>query len=284
MKISKIDQNLKPSLNIIGCGHVGSVLGRLFAQQNVFLVQDVLTSSRASASDAVAFIGSGRACADIAELRIADVTLLGMPDDRITAACTALAAAGLLNEDSIVFHCSGALSSAALSAAVACGAAVASVHPVRSFADAETVARQFAGTFCGVEGDARALQLLQPALLAIGAQLVALDADAKTLYHAASVFACNYLTTIVDTALRAYTAAGIAPDLARQMAQPLITETLANIFKLGPEQALTGPIARGDLATVAQQQAAVAAWDSTAGSLYKALADATRQLAQRRSP
>ncbi|NMM36320.1 MAG: DUF2520 domain-containing protein [Glaciimonas sp.] len=274
---------MKPSLNIIGCGHVGSVMGRLFAQQNVFLVQDVLTRSSASASDAVAFIGAGRACADIAELRSADVTLLGVPDDQISAACTALAATGLLNENSTVFHCSGALSSAALSAAIACGAAVASVHPVRSFADAETVAQQFAGTFCGVEGDPRALQLLQPALLAIRVQLVALDADAKTLYHAASVFACNYLTTLIDTALRAYIAAGITPDLARQMAQPLISETLANIFKLGPEQALTGPIARGDLVTVAQQQAAVTAWDSTAGSLYKALADATKQLSQRRS-
>lgn len=280
--MSEINQNLKPRLNIIGCGRVGRVLGRLFAQQNTFVIQDVWTRSNASACDAVAFIGAGRACTDMAALRIADVTLLGVPDDQITASCAALAASGLLNENSIVFHCSGALSSEALSAARAHGAAVASAHPVRSFADAETVAQNFPGTFCGVEGDARALQLLQPALLAIGAQPVSLNADAKTLYHAASVFACNYLTTIVDTALRAYSAAGIAPDLARHMAQPLITETLVNIFKLGPEQALTGPIVRGDLATVAKQQAAVAAWDSTAGTLYEALTDATKQLAQRR--
>ncbi|MEO8169693.1 MAG: Rossmann-like and DUF2520 domain-containing protein [Oxalobacteraceae bacterium] len=277
-----MNNHQKPSLNIVGCGRVGRVLGRLFAQQDVFLVQDVLTRSSASAEDAVAFVGCGRACVDLAQLRVADVTLLGVPDDRISATCAALAAQGLLNADSIVFHCSGALSSDALSAASACGAAAASLHPVRSFADAEAVAQQFAGTFCGIEGDARALQLLQPALLAIGARPVPLDAGAKTLYHAASVFACNYLTTIIDTALRAYSAAGIAPELASQMAQPLITETLANIFRLGPEQALTGPIARGDLATVAKQQAAVAAWDSAAGTLYAALADATKQLAQRR--
>lgn len=279
-----MDESLKPSLNIVGCGHVGRVLGRLFARHNVFLLQDLLTRSMASAGDAVAFVGAGRACADLAKLRIADVTLLGVPDDQIAAACAALAARGLLGADSIVFHCSGALSSAALSAAVACGAAVASLHPVRSFADAEAVAQQFAGTFCGVEGDARALQLLQPALLAIGARPVALDAGAKTLYHAASVFACNYLTTIIDTALRAYSAAGIEPELARQIAQPLVAETLANIFRLGPEQALTGPIARGDLATVAKQQAAVAAWDGAAGTLYEALAEATQQLAHRRRP
>ncbi|WP_035625292.1 Rossmann-like and DUF2520 domain-containing protein [Herminiimonas sp. CN] len=274
--------NLKPTLNIVGCGRVGRVLGRLLGRNNLFRVQDVLTRSQAGAADAAAFVGAGAACSEMAALRIADVTLLGVPDDRIAAACAALAARGLLSQNSIVFHCSGALSSQALSAAIACGAAVASVHPVRSFADPEMVAQQFAGTFCGIEGDARALQMLQPALLAIGAQPVALDADAKTLYHAASVFACNYLTTVVDTALRAYSAAGIEPELARRMAQPLIAETLANIFRLGPEQALTGPIARGDLATVARQQAAVAAWDGAAGTLYEALADATRQLAQRR--
>lgn len=277
-----MDQNLKPSLNIVGCGRVGRVLGRLFAQHNVFRVQDVLTRSIASAGDATAFVGAGRACAGLAQLRSADVTLLGVPDDRIAAACAALAARGLLGADSIVFHCSGALASSELSAASACGAAVASLHPVRSFADPEAVAQQFAGTFCGVEGDARALRLLQPALLAIGARPVVLDAGAKTLYHAASVFASNYLTTIIDTALRAYRAAGIEPELARQMAQPLVAESLANIFRLGPEQALTGPIARGDLATVAKQQAAVAAWDGAAGTLYEALADATKRLAQRR--
>jgi len=277
-----MDQNLKPSLNIVGCGRVGRVLGRLFARHDVFRVQDVLTRSIASAGDAVAFVGAGRACADMAGLRVADVTLLGVPDDRIAAACAALAACGLLADDSIVFHCSGALASSELSAASACGAAVASLHPVRSFADPEAVAQQFAGTFCGVEGDARALRLLQPALLAIGARPVALDAGAKTLYHAASVFASNYLTTIIDTALRAYRAAGIEPELARQMAQPLVAESLANIFRLGPEQALTGPIARGDLATVTKQQAAVAAWDGAAGALYEALADATKRLAQRR--
>lgn len=275
-------KNPRPSLNIVGCGRVGRVLGRLFSHQNVFRIQDVLTRSQSTACAAVAFVGAGAPCIDVARLRPADVTLVGVPDDQIAAACAALAAQGLLRADSIVFHCSGALSSAALSAATACDAAVASVHPIRSFADPETVAQQFSGTFCGIEGDARALQLLQPALLAIDARPVVIDADAKTLYHAASVFACNYLTTIMDTALRAYSAAGIAPELASQIAQPLVAETLANIFRLGPEQALTGPIARGDLDTVARQQAAVTAWDDAAGTLYGALADATQRLVQRR--
>jgi predicted short-subunit dehydrogenase-like oxidoreductase (DUF2520 family) len=113
--------------------------------------------------------------------------------------------------------------------------------------------------------------------------VVAIDARAKTVYHAASVFASNYLTTVLDAALRAYQAAGIPEDVARELARPLATETLANVFRLGPETALSGPIARGDAATVARQQAAVEAWDPATGALYEALAAASWDLARRRN-
>ncbi|MDL2356547.1 MAG: DUF2520 domain-containing protein [Pseudomonadota bacterium] len=266
------------TLNIIGAGQLGRVLGRLFAASGAFAVQDVLTRSMASAVDAVDFIGAGRAVGAQADMRRADAVMLAVGDDQIGPVCAALAAAGAL-DGVLVFHCSGAQSSAALLAAARQGALTASVHPVRSFADPHAVAGEFAGTWCGVEGDARALALLAPALAAIGARAVAIDAAAKTVYHAASVFASNYLVTLLDTALRAYQAAGIPEAVARELARPLATETLANVFRLGPRAALSGPIARGDLATVARQQAALDGWDAQAGRLYRALAEATTALA-----
>ena len=267
------------TLNIIGAGHLGRVLGRLFAASGAFEVQDVLTRSSGSATNAVGFIGAGHAVGELAGLRRADAVMLAVSDDQIEPACAALAAAGAL-DGVLVFHCSGAKSSAALLAAAQAGALTASVHPVRSFADPESVARDFAGTWCGLEGDARALALLEPALAAIGARPVAIDAAAKTVYHAASVFASNYLVTVLDAALRAYQAAGIPEQVARELARPLATETLDNVFRLGPRAALSGPIARGDFATVARQQAALDGWDAPSGQLYRALADATTQLAQ----
>jgi predicted short-subunit dehydrogenase-like oxidoreductase (DUF2520 family) len=181
-----------------------------------------------------------------------------------------------------VFHCSGAKASSELEALRRAGALVASVHPVRSFADPAAVAAAFDGTFCGVEGDAAALALLLPAFEAIGARPVRIDPAAKTVYHAAAVFASNYLVTVIDAALRAYQAAGIPADVARELARPLATETLSNVLRLGPEAALTGPIARGDAATVARQHGAVAAWDGPTGALYDALATATWDLARRK--
>jgi predicted short-subunit dehydrogenase-like oxidoreductase (DUF2520 family) len=153
---------------------------------------------------------------------------------------------------------------------------------VRSFADPASVAADFAGTWCGVEGDADALALLSPAFEAIGARLVAIDAAAKTVYHAASVFASNYLVTVLDAALRAYAAAGVPPEVARELARPLASETLANVFRLGAPAALSGPVARGDMATVARQQAALQGWDKSTASLYAALVEATTALAERK--
>jgi predicted short-subunit dehydrogenase-like oxidoreductase (DUF2520 family) len=270
-----------PTLNIVGAGHVGRVLGRLLDASGAVQVQDVLTRSHASAQAAVDFMQAGRALADASALRRAEVWMLAVGDDQIAPACAQLAASGLLH-GAVVFHCSGARSSAALQAAADAGAHVASVHPVRSFADPAAVAQDFAGTFCGVEGDAAALAQLAPLLARIGARTVAIDAAAKTVYHAAAVFASNYLVTVLDAALRAYQAAGIPFDVARELVRPLATETLANTLRLGPERALSGPIARGDMHTVARQQHAIDGWDAPTGVLYAALADATALLAQRK--
>jgi predicted short-subunit dehydrogenase-like oxidoreductase (DUF2520 family) len=269
------------TMNIVGAGHVGRTLGRLFTAHGVFAVQDVLTRSQASALDAVAFIGAGRALAQVSELRPARVWMLAVGDDQIAPTCAALAARGLL-QGATVFHCSGARASGELQAARSAGAQVASIHPVRSFADPASVAADFEGTWCGVEGDADALALLSPAFEAIGARLVAIDAAAKTVYHAASVFASNYLVTVLDAALRAYAAAGVPPEVARELARPLASETLANVFRLGAPAALSGPVARGDMATVARQQAALQGWDKSTARLYAALVEATTALAERK--
>ncbi|CDG85812.1 Rossmann-like and DUF2520 domain-containing protein [Janthinobacterium agaricidamnosum] len=269
------------TLNIVGAGHVGKALGRVFAVSGVFQVQDVLTRSLSSAQAAVDFIGAGVAVSAYHHLRAADITMLAVGDDQIVAACAALADAMPL-AGNIVFHCSGALASSQLLPAKQAGALLASVHPIRSFADPALVADSFSATFCGIEGDAKALEVLQPALLAAGARPVAIDASAKTVYHAAAVFASNYLVTVLDTALRAYQAAGIPEAVARELAQPLVTEAVANVFRLGPAQALSGPIARGDFATVGQQQRAVDAWDAASGQLYRALVAPTADLARRK--
>lgn len=269
-------------LSIIGAGKVGQTLGKLWAEQAIFRLQDVLARSATSAQSAAEFIGDGCAIHDYASLQPADIYLIATPDDQIEASCTALAQTGVLVSDSIVFHCSGALPSSILQAAIEQGAAVASIHPIRSFASPKQLVQEFAGTWCGMEGDRRALDVLASAFEAIGAKPVVIGTEAKIHYHAGAVFACNYLVTLLDVAVQSYGRAGIAPDIALQMMAPLVRETVENVFRLGPEAALTGPVARGDMATAEKQRQAVGEVSLPQGQLYAQFMQLTRELAARR--
>ncbi len=275
---------MSKSLSIIGAGSVGKTLGRLWRAQQVFAIWDVLNRSASSAQAAVAFIGGGRAVASYADLLPADIYMIAVPDDQIAACCEQLVQSGRIAFGSVVFHCSGALPSSALQAASQAGAVVAALHPVRSFANPEQVASSFDGTWCGVEGDQRALDLLVPAFAAIGAQTVTIDPSCKIVYHAAAVFACNFLPALMDAAREAYVKSGVPADVALKLMEPLVRETVDNIFRLGPEMALTGPVARGDMTAVTRQQQAVAGWNPQLGDLYKQLTELTVELAARRPP
>lgn len=271
---------MRPTLNIVGCGKVGRVLARLWHAAGIVQLQDIVNRTPASTADAIAFIGGGTA-ATLSTLRPADLMLVGSGDDQIPSLAAALAATEVSLAGTITFHCSGALPASVLAPLQQRGAAIASVHPVRSFALPEKVVAQFDGTWCGVEGDASAIAALEPLFAAIGARFVTIDSERKTLYHAGAVFASNYLVTLLDTAVQAYGKAGIAPDVALQMMSALVRETADNVLQDGTEKALTGPIARGDAGTVIRQYRAVRESNALHGDLYRRLGRLTHGLAKR---
>lgn len=269
------------TLNIIGAGKLGRTLAHLWARRAVFAVQDVLCARAASALAAVEFIGGSRAAAALGDMRYADVWLLTPPDSRIIECCAALAASGILRAGDIVLQCSGSQPACELAAAEHIGAHVASVHPVTSVAEPARAAQTFAGTWCGAEGNAAALAVLRPAFEAIGARMFDIDPGAKMVYHAASVIACNYLVALVETSARCFEKAGLERHTALQVMEPLVRETVANVFRLGTVPALTGPIARGDPAVIARQVEALAAWDPRIAAIYKQLGVIVLELARK---
>src|SRR5690606_13610867 len=124
-----------PQLAVIGAGRVGKALCRVWRQQSVFTIGDVLNRRAGSARAATSFIGAGRPIDDWAQLRRADVLMLSVPDDAITACVDKLKNSKAVGPGTIVFHCSGSKPSSLLAPLEASGARVASVHPVKSFAD-----------------------------------------------------------------------------------------------------------------------------------------------------
>jgi len=250
---------------------VGRACGRLWARTRVFQIQDVLTRSRESAGEGVKFIGAGHAVSRLDEMRPADIWMIATRDDAIVPSCVTLAASGKIIPDDIVFHVSGATPSSDLGPVKQKGALIASVHPIKTFTDAEAAAQTFRGTFCSAEGDAEALAVLRPAFERIGAKVFDIAAALKPVYHSGGVFACNYLVALIEVALRAHEIAGIPRSASLKALEPMVRETVDAIFDKDPAQALTGPISRGDVATVKRQFTMVRGWDPDIGELYRGL-------------
>lgn len=259
------------TINILGAGRVGRTLAALWRMHGVLHIGSVCNRTRHSALEAIAVIGAGAAADGLHAMRPAELWMLATPDREIAAAAAALAASGLLRANDVVFHCSGALASDVLRAAITAAVPVASVHPLKTFADPAAAVRTFAGTYCTAEGDAAALAVLVPAFAGIGAHVSTIAAQSKTLYHAGSVMVCNYLTALMEAGLRCYESAGLPRGTASAMMEPLVRETVDNLFRLGTVPALTGPIARGDHAIVAQHLTALRALDPRIAGIYRAL-------------
>ncbi|MEZ4483094.1 MAG: DUF2520 domain-containing protein [Syntrophotaleaceae bacterium] len=93
----------------------------------------------------------------------------------------------------------------------------------------------------------------------------------KTIYHAAAVMVCNYLTSLIEIGTQTYLKAGLDRETALQLMEPMVRGTVENIFNSGTVRALTGPIARGDHALVSKQLAALSAWNPRFANLYRDL-------------
>jgi predicted short-subunit dehydrogenase-like oxidoreductase (DUF2520 family) len=258
-------------INVVGCGRLGQAIAKLFAAAG--LVKDIHVCNRtlASGERAVAAMGVGFAHAAISEIPASDLWLISCGDQEIESVAEQVAARGALGPDAVVFHCSGFLTSEVLSVLALKGARIASVHPIRSFADIEMSVRDFPGTFCGIEGEIAAQEILSDLFTKIGGRVFPLSKEGKVLCHAGHVFASNYLVALLDCAHRLYRAAAIPDDLAWRLMEPLVRGTVDNIMRLGPPNALTGPIARGEVEVVRHQLSAVAQESSEVGELYARL-------------
>jgi predicted short-subunit dehydrogenase-like oxidoreductase (DUF2520 family) len=266
-------------VNIIGAGHLGKTLGHLFVTHQLVTIGAVCNRSETSSIKAIKFIGQGRYCPTIAELPPADITVITTPDDLIAVTCEELSKNPFIKKGSIVLHCSGSLTSDALISVKEQGCYVASVHPMRSFAKPELSIQHYGGTYCALEGDKEALPPIRSLFHSIGSITYELDKTKKSSYHAAGVFASNYLVTLAQQALSCMKEAGVEHKLAMKVITHIMRDTVSNLEKTDlPEQSLTGPIKRGDVSTIRNHIESLS--DREQKQLYSILGKATLHLTE----
>jgi predicted short-subunit dehydrogenase-like oxidoreductase (DUF2520 family) len=243
------------TLAIVGLGRVGGAIASA-ARVAGF---EVVTAGRSDAAEA---------CAD------ADAALLCVPDTEIANAAAAVApAVGRLR---LVGHTSGATGLNALESVSAAGGAAFSLHPLQTIPDSSAT---FTGCPCAIAGsDAGALAFAGSLAERLGMVPFEVDDADRATYHAAAAMASNFLIALEESA--AQLLGEITPD-ARELLTPLVLRTAANWAERGGD-ALTGPIARGDEATVERHLAALRERAPELIELYEALAARTRALAEAR--
>ncbi len=205
--------------------------------------------------------------------------IIAVADDAIPEVASELLAGGL--EGSVVLHVSAAAGPEALAILRAAGNSIGVLHPLQTVPSAERGIETLRGATFAFAGDAEARVWALDLIARLGGKALAVDPTRWAYYHAAAVMACNYHVTLVDAALELAELAGIARVTALDALAPIIRATTENILRSGPEQALTGPIRRGDAGTILRHLAALKDSLPETRELYNAAGLRTIALAQR---
>jgi len=234
---------------ILGAGRLGRTLGRLLARRD-YLPAGLSCRTLRSARQARRFIGGGvPTTSNLQAAARARIVLIATPDREIVPVARELARGRLPWTGRIVAHTSGALSSAALDPLKNRGASVASVHPLASVAAARADV-ELRGTPFAIEGAPGAVRVLRRLVADIGGHPVTIPREAKALYHLIACSLSNDLVAYLACGFAGAKGLGIGPRQAARLYLPLIRGTVDNVSNLGPVKALTGPISRGDVATL----------------------------------
>jgi predicted short-subunit dehydrogenase-like oxidoreductase (DUF2520 family) len=261
---------MRRSVCIIGLGNWGSSLARGLLRAKVPLREVVVTGRRSSLSRD-SWMGDLPLTHFYQAKMEADLLWLCVPDGAIAKVTARLlrrvGGRGLAGQ--IVVHSSGALSGQVLEAAEAAGASVGSVHPLMSFPTRTPVALK--GVSFAVEAEAGSRRILNALVRQIGGRPFAIQAESKALYHAVGVLASPLLVSHLAAAQQAAALAGFSPSQARRLLEPITRATLDNFFLKGLGRSFSGPIARGDVATIRLHLQALKPHPMLAG-VYRSLA------------
>ncbi|MGZ8583103.1 MAG: Rossmann-like and DUF2520 domain-containing protein [Actinomycetota bacterium] len=265
-------------ISIIGAGRAGTAVAALWQRAGHRIVAvsgREATALRASQHlPGVPILGAGEAA------RLGELVILGVPDDLIETIARALVEAGAVAPGRWIAHLSGATPLSALDAARDAGARRLGVHPLQTVPDVESAIDRIPGCTVAVGADDDEGFFLAERLAEdLGGRPFRLPDEHRAVYHAAAVFASNYLVAATGVAEQLLATAGV-PDPLAALA-PLQRATVANLARTGPAEALTGPTVRGDAGTIARNLEALTASAPWAVDAYVEMARVALDLAVR---
>jgi predicted short-subunit dehydrogenase-like oxidoreductase (DUF2520 family) len=267
-----------PLIGIVGAGAVGTALGAALHRAG-WPVVAVASRDEARRERFRRLVPGARGFAEAAAiLDEVELIILAVPDDAVER----LAGELRLYGGQALVHTSGVLGAEVLDPARAAGTQIGAFHPLVAFADTERAIAALHGATVAVEGDDQLAALLADMAEAIGATAVRLAPGSKAAYHAAAVLAAGGFDALLDAIAELGAAAGLDEQGSLAVYGGLIEQTLGNARALGIRAALTGPMTRGDVGTLARHLEALARLAPGVLPLYRAAAEREITLAESR--
>lgn len=258
-------------VGVIGTGRAGSVIGAALHRVGHEVVA-VAAVSEISRLRAQALLPQAP-IVDVADVVAAsDLVLVAVPDDVLEGLLAGLAASGVVKPGQFWVHLSGRFGTEVMAPVAAEGALPLAIHPVMSFTGTSMDLMRLEECPFGVTAPDELRSAAEALVIEIGGDPIWVPEDKRVLYHAALAFGSNYLITLVAQSADLLAAAGI--EEPRRVLAPLLGASLDNALRLG-DQALTGPVARGDAATVEAHLAVLKNQSELAAASYRALARVT---------
>jgi predicted short-subunit dehydrogenase-like oxidoreductase (DUF2520 family) len=271
---------MKPVLGIIGAGKVGQTLARLWVQAG-YTIGAVYNRTPAPAEHLARHVHATAVATAQEVVERADLILLTVPDDAIESVAKQLAASHLAGKG--VIHTSGAADKQVLSALAAQGAMTGSLHPAYPFADVEAAVQGLAGATFALEAEDDTLVFwLTEMVQALNGVVLRIPPGGKALYHAALVIASNYAVTLYAAAERLLLTLSEDRAAVDGALNALVGATVSNLRTQGIPDALTGPLVRGDVGTIASHLTTLEEQDEQLAKVYRDLARLTFPILQAR--
>ena len=198
---------------------------------------------------AALFIGGRATPVTIEELpALSSYVLIAVSDRGVKPVAEILAKSGL--RCGVALHTCGAKGLQALAVLENQGISCGALHPIQSFASAEQGVASVVGSSFGIDGNPEALRWASSIVALMGGRSLRISPQHRGLYHAAAVMASSYIAALIYAAVAILAAAGVERSTALMALAPLVRTSGESSLDLGPVEALTGPIERGDNATV----------------------------------
>lgn len=263
---------------VVGAGRVGTAMAVLLHRAGHRVA--AISGREASRERASRFLPRVALLDPVDAARAGDLVLVAVPDDRIAGLVEELAAGGALREGQWVAHVSGALGLDVLRPAAVTGAGRLAIHPLQTFPDVVGALDRIPGSAMAVTSDDDAGHRLGERIARdLRAVPFRLEDAKRPLYHAAAVFASNYLIVTAGIAEGLFRDAGVPDPLGAML--PLLRASIDNVERLGPAGALTGPAVRGDAMTIERNLGALEGTAPTTVPAYVELCRAAIELAAR---